>query len=174
MALDATVGNRAKDTFSLVVDYSGIYKTTNENQIREILGFECDLIDYLTTLSDKQITELKKSKERYKKYTDRELAELREKKSEIIKSYLKPHYEVQTYSIADDNSVVGVVMNNQTRKTETYIIELTEGKDITHTLNKVIDELVGLGKKSTRVNKLRKEMIILEQIEELERTNRSK
>lgn len=172
MALDATVGNRAKDNYSLTVDYSSIYKTTNEKQIREILGFECCLIDLLNTLNYKQITELKKSKEKYKNYTDRQLSQLRQEKSEIIKSHLKPLFEVVTYNIADDNTIAGMIMNNQTGKTETYKIELESGENVSTQLSKLIKELIELPKKSTKVNKLRKEMLILEQIEELERNNK--
>ena len=175
MALDATKGNRAKDNFSLSVDYSTIYKTTNETEIRKLMAFECVMIDYIKTIDEKEIIDFKKKVDTFQKYTDRELSELRIKQSEVLKLMLKPEYELISKNITDDNKVVGVVMNNKTSKTEGFLLDIPEGETISSYLDILVNKLCEASNKAKTptktINKLRKEILILGQVEEIEKQN---
>lgn len=174
MALDAAKNNRAKETYALTVDYGTIYKSNNEVEIRKLMALECLVIDMLETFSTDKRKSLVNQINKFTNFTDRELAEQRNNRSEVLKNMFKPIYEVINYNIADDNSVGCMIMNNKIKKTENIIISIPEGETLSSFVDTLINMLNELNSQKDKKNpkaasKYRKEIEILGQVEAKER-----
>lgn len=183
MALDATKGNRAKENFSLSVDYSEIYNTCNENDIRKLLAMECFIIDsFAEKFTSAQKQDILNYIEDFNSFSDKELANQRNKRSEVLKSMLKPDFEVLSYTFADDNSIGLLIKSNKSNLTENIIYKLKPGISLSDYITNLTQDLSDIqnkqiehnSSKSTtastkKANKIRKDLSILEQVENMEK-----
>ncbi|MBY6838320.1 hypothetical protein FDG50_07745 [Clostridium botulinum] len=174
-ALDASIGNRAKENYHLDVDYSSIYGTSEINQIRKLISLEIAIMKNLKLLSVKQKDILKDEMENLLKMSDTDLHKERVKCSSKLKDIVKPQFEVYSYNIADDNTIIINFMNNNTKKTENILIQLKDYGNIDNYIKFLINKLVELQEAKKRDNNLyKKKLELLIQISDKENANEKK
>lgn len=137
MALDASKGNRAKETYDIKVDYGTICGSNDTFEIRKMVALEIILLNELMSMPAKQIDSMIEKMQELLKMNDKTLHSERVKASENLKKATKPRYEVLNYHFADDNSLIINYRNNI--KNETANMLIGKGKS---DINKCIDDLV--------------------------------
>lgn len=154
MALDASKGNRAKETYDIKVDYGTICGSNDTTEIRKMVALEIIILEKLMNKSTKQINDMIDGMQELLKMNDKTLHKHRVKMSEELKRIVKPRYELLHYHFADDNSIIINYRNNIKNKTANMIVR--KGKhEIKDLINELIDKLTELQNK----NKLDKQGI---------------
>ena len=143
MALDASKGNRAKETYDIKVDYGTICGSNDTMEIRKMVALETILLKELINMSPKQIDVMIEKMQELLKMNNKTLHNERVKASENLKKAIKPRYEVLHYHFADDNSLIINYRNNI--KNETANMLIGKGKnEINNCVNDLIDKLTEL------------------------------
>lgn len=172
-ALDASKGNRVKENYHLDVDYASIYGINEINIIRKLVALEIAIINSLDSLGEKQKASYKDEMENLLTMSDVELHKKRVNCSIKLRNLIKPNYELNSYNIADDKSIIMNYQNNNTNRSENMLIQFKEYDNIENYIRFLMDKLVELQEaKKADKNGYRKKLELLSQVTKKESTSK--
>lgn len=172
MSLDASIDNRAKETFDLKVEYGSIYDSNDNKEIRKMLAYNIALVEQLESIGLVKLNIIKRRmNEILEQHNDKSLYEQHISANKLIKENMKDKepYEYITHLTTDTGKITVKYKSNRTNKEELITYKLFKVEDnenrLEKNLNTFIETREGMKKQGGKdLTKINKKISLLKQV----------